>query len=149
MLYDEIDLAPGKIRVKQGGGHGGHNGLRSIDAHIGKDFWRVRIGIGHPGDKDRVHGHVLRDFAKADERLAREAARRRSPECGARSPRTTTARFMSSVSRAAEAARRRAEKRAAAEETAQAPIAGTSEPWVSTAASSACPTSASRRCSTR
>ena len=67
VLHDEIDLAPGKLRVKQGGGAGGHNGLRSIDAHIGKDYWRVRLGVGHPGDKDLVHGYVLRDFAKQDQ----------------------------------------------------------------------------------
>ena len=65
-IHDEIDLKPGKVRVKRGGGAGGHNGIRSIDAHIGKDYWRVRLGIGHPGDKELVHGHVLRDFAKAD-----------------------------------------------------------------------------------
>ena len=67
VFYDELDLRPGKLRVKRGGGAGGHNGLRSIDAHIGQDYWRVRIGIGHPGDKDRVTGYVLHDFAKADE----------------------------------------------------------------------------------
>ncbi len=67
VLHDEIDLKPGKVKVKQGGGPGGHNGLRSIDAHIGRDYWRVRLGVGHPGDKDLVHGHVLHDFAKADE----------------------------------------------------------------------------------
>ena len=66
VLYDELDLAPGKIRVKTGGGAGGHNGIRSLDAHCGKDYTRVRIGIGHPGDKARVTGHVLGDFAKAD-----------------------------------------------------------------------------------
>jgi PTH1 family peptidyl-tRNA hydrolase len=66
VLHDDIDLTPGKVRVKRGGGHGGHNGLRSIDSHVGKDYWRVRIGVGHPGDKELVHGHVLRDFAKAD-----------------------------------------------------------------------------------
>lgn len=66
VLYDEIDLAPGKVKVKKGGGAAGHNGIRSIDAHIGPDFWRVRLGVGHPGDKARVHGHVLSDFAKAD-----------------------------------------------------------------------------------
>jgi PTH1 family peptidyl-tRNA hydrolase len=67
VFHDDLDLAPGKIRVKLGGGHGGHNGLRSIDSHIGRDYWRVRIGIGHPGDKSRVTGHVLKDFAKADQ----------------------------------------------------------------------------------
>ncbi len=66
VLHDELDLAFGKVRAKQGGGVAGHNGLRSIDQHIGPDFWRIRIGIGHPGDKERVHGHVLGDFAKAD-----------------------------------------------------------------------------------
>lgn len=67
VLHDELDLAFGKIRIKQGGGHAGHNGLRSLDAHIGKNYARVRIGIGHPGDKAQVHGHVLSDFAKAEE----------------------------------------------------------------------------------
>ncbi len=66
VIYDELDLAPGKIRVKTGGGAAGHNGLRSIDAHIGRDFRRVRLGIGHPGDKTMVSGYVLHDFAKAD-----------------------------------------------------------------------------------
>ncbi|MEM1365948.1 MAG: aminoacyl-tRNA hydrolase [Pseudomonadota bacterium] len=67
VMHDELDLAPGKVRVKKGGGHGGHNGLKSTDAHIGKDYVRVRLGIGHPGDKARVNGHVLGDFAKADQ----------------------------------------------------------------------------------
>lgn len=66
VLHDELDLAPGKLRVKSGGGHAGHNGLRSITQHIGADFRRVRIGIDHPGDKARVHGYVLSDFAKAE-----------------------------------------------------------------------------------
>lgn len=66
VLHDELDLAPGRIRVKKGGGAGGHNGLKSIDAHLGKDYWRLRIGIGHPGDRERVTGHVLSDFAKAE-----------------------------------------------------------------------------------
>ncbi len=65
VLYDELDLAPGKVRVKVGGGNGGHNGLRSIDPQIGLDYKRVRIGIGHPG-KEFVTHHVLGDFAKAD-----------------------------------------------------------------------------------
>ncbi|MDH5187709.1 MAG: aminoacyl-tRNA hydrolase [Rhodospirillaceae bacterium] len=66
VLHDELDLVPGKVRVKRGGGHAGHNGLRSINSAIGDDYARVRLGIGHPGDKDRVTGHVLNDFAKAD-----------------------------------------------------------------------------------
>ncbi|MGH1354876.1 MAG: aminoacyl-tRNA hydrolase [Thalassovita sp.] len=67
VFHDELDLAPGKCRVKQGGGHAGHNGLRSIHQHIGADYARVRLGIGHPGHKDRVSGYVLADFAKADQ----------------------------------------------------------------------------------
>lgn len=66
VFHDEIDLQPCKIRIKQGGGHAGHNGLRSIDAHIGKDYLRVRIGVGHPGEKDRVTGHVLNNFSKEE-----------------------------------------------------------------------------------
>lgn len=66
VFYDEIDLRPGKVKVKTGGGAGGHNGIRSIDAHIGRDYRRVRLGIGHPGQKDLVHGYVLSDFAKGD-----------------------------------------------------------------------------------
>lgn len=67
VFHDELDLAAGKIRTKIGGGAAGHNGLRSIDEHLGPDYWRVRLGIGHPGDKDRVHGYVLGDFSKEDE----------------------------------------------------------------------------------
>jgi PTH1 family peptidyl-tRNA hydrolase len=65
-FYDEIDLAPGRFRMKTGGGAAGNNGVRSISAHIGPDFRRARIGTGHPGHKDLVMGHVLSDFAKAD-----------------------------------------------------------------------------------
>ena len=66
-FHDELDLTPGKLRVKRGGGAAGHNGLRSMDRMLGvPDYWRVRLGIGHPGDKDRVTGHVLGDFAKVD-----------------------------------------------------------------------------------
>ena len=67
VFHDELDLAPGKCRVKTGGGHAGHNGLRSIHAHIGPEYMRVRMGIGHPGNKNAVSSYVLRDFAKADE----------------------------------------------------------------------------------
>ncbi|MDE0044714.1 MAG: aminoacyl-tRNA hydrolase [bacterium] len=66
VLYDEIDLALGKVRVKQGGGHAGHNGIRSIHAHIGADYRRVRIGVNHPGHKDLVIGHVLKDFPTSE-----------------------------------------------------------------------------------
>src|SRR5580700_9656312 len=66
VFHDEIDLPPGKIRVKTGGGAAGHNGLRSISAHVGNDYRRVRIGVGHPGDKDLVQPYVLGDFAKAE-----------------------------------------------------------------------------------
>jgi len=72
VIYDEIDLAFGKVRVKRGGGHGGHNGIRDVDAHIGPEFWRVRLGIGHPGHRDLVHHHVLNDFTKAEREDARK-----------------------------------------------------------------------------
>lgn len=65
-IHDELDLPAGRARIKTGGGHGGHNGLKSLDAHCGRDYRRLRLGIGHPGDKERVHGHVLGDFAKTD-----------------------------------------------------------------------------------
>ncbi len=66
VFHDELDLAPGKCRVKRGGGHAGHNGLRSIHGHIGETYARVRLGIGHPGDKRLVSNYVLQDFPKAD-----------------------------------------------------------------------------------
>lgn len=66
VFHDELDLAPMKLKVKQGGGTAGHNGLRSIDQHLGAEFRRVRIGIGHPGHKDRVTGHVLGNYAKTE-----------------------------------------------------------------------------------
>lgn len=65
-IYDELDLVPGRTRLKTGGGHGGHNGIKSLDAHCGKEYRRLRIGIGHPGSKEQVHNHVLGDFAKSD-----------------------------------------------------------------------------------
>ncbi len=66
VFHDELDLAPGKVRVKMGGSHAGHNGLKSLTAHLGNDYTRVRIGIGHPGHRDRVVGYVMHDFSKAD-----------------------------------------------------------------------------------
>lgn len=65
-IYDELDLPPAKARIKVGGGHGGHNGVKSLDAHCGKEYRRLRLGIGHPGAKELVHNHVLGDFAKVD-----------------------------------------------------------------------------------
>jgi len=99
VLYDELDLAFGKVKVKTGGGAAGHNGIRSITQHIGADFHRVRIGIGHPGDKARVHGHVLGDFAKAEqpmlETILDAVAREVTYLAGGDTPR-----FMSEVARA-------------------------------------------------
>src|SRR5215475_11330117 len=69
VLHDELDLPPGRLKVKRGGGAGGHNGLRSIDAHLGDDYWRVRMGVGHPGHKDLVRHFVLHDFAKEERAL--------------------------------------------------------------------------------
>lgn len=66
-IYDELDLPPGRARIKTGGGHGGHNGVKSLDAHCGKEYRRLRLGIGHPGSKEQVHNHVLGDFAKSDQ----------------------------------------------------------------------------------
>lgn len=75
VLHDELDLAPGTCRLKTGGGHAGHNGLRSIHQHIGEAYRRLRIGIGHPGHKDKVSGHVLSDFAKAEEGMVEDLLR--------------------------------------------------------------------------
>jgi PTH1 family peptidyl-tRNA hydrolase len=72
VLHDELDLPLGKVRAKTGGGHAGHNGLRSIEAHIGPDFHRIRLGIGHPGEKSLVHHYVLDDFSKAELALAED-----------------------------------------------------------------------------
>lgn len=64
VIHDDLDLAPFKVRVKKGGGTGGHNGLKSLDSTLGKDYWRIRLGIGHPGDRDKVSGYVLSNFPK-------------------------------------------------------------------------------------
>src|ERR1700681_3175712 len=69
VFHDELDLRPGKVRAKRGGGNAGHNGLRSIDAMIGADYWRVRIGIGHPGVRELVHPYVLQNFPADEARL--------------------------------------------------------------------------------
>ncbi|MFT6090471.1 aminoacyl-tRNA hydrolase [Sulfitobacter sp.] len=96
VLHDEIDLAPAKVKCKTGGGHAGHNGLRSIHAHIGPDYDRVRLGVGHPGHKDAVPGYVLRDFAKTDENWLDDVLRGISdgaPELA----RGNTSKFMNAV----------------------------------------------------
>lgn len=67
VFHDELDLPPGKLRVKTGGGNAGHNGLRSITAHLGNEYRRVRLGIGHPGDKNQVHSYVLNDFGRSED----------------------------------------------------------------------------------
>lgn len=67
VFYDELDLPLGKLRVKKGGGAGGHNGIKSIDQHVGLDYWRVRLGISHPGEKSRVTSHVLSDFSATEQ----------------------------------------------------------------------------------
>jgi PTH1 family peptidyl-tRNA hydrolase len=72
VIHDELDLPLGKLRVKKGGGNGGHNGLKSIDAHIGKEYWRIRLGIGHPGDKDLVSDYVLDDFTKQEKPVLKD-----------------------------------------------------------------------------
>ncbi|MCR9213837.1 MAG: aminoacyl-tRNA hydrolase [Proteobacteria bacterium] len=70
VIHDELDLPMGKVRVKTGGGHGGNNGIRSLISHIGEGFRRVRLGVGHPGEKSLVSGHVLKDFSKAEREIA-------------------------------------------------------------------------------
>jgi PTH1 family peptidyl-tRNA hydrolase len=125
VFHDEIDLEPGKLRVKFGGGHAGHNGLRSVSAHLGNDYQRVRIGVGHPGHRDAVSHYVLHDFAKADsawlEPLIDGIAR------GV--PHLLTgndAKFMNEVARVARPPR--SEKRGPAAEPADAPAAPAKEP---------------------
>jgi peptidyl-tRNA hydrolase, PTH1 family len=71
VIHDEIDLVPGKVRVKQGGGGAGHNGLRSLDAHIGPTYWRIRLGVGHPGIAELVRPYVLQNFAKEEQAMVR------------------------------------------------------------------------------
>ena len=69
IAHDELDIEPGDVRLKKGGGHGGHNGLRDIHAQLGKDYWRLRLGVGHPGDRDLVVNYVLGTPSRSDEDL--------------------------------------------------------------------------------
>ncbi len=102
VFHDELDLAAGKVKVKLGGGVAGHNGLRSIASHIGPDYRRVRLGIGHPGHKEKVLGHVLGDFAKADQDWLERLLDAVSAEADSLVPGTPEAdnRFMSKVNQA-------------------------------------------------
>jgi peptidyl-tRNA hydrolase, PTH1 family len=75
VFYDELDIELGKIKIKSGGGDGGHNGIKSLDAHMGKSYWRVRMGISHPGNKDLVHNHVLSDFNNEESKLAEKTTK--------------------------------------------------------------------------
>jgi PTH1 family peptidyl-tRNA hydrolase len=125
VLHDELDLVPGKLRVKQGGGHAGHNGLRSLNQHVGADYNRLRLGIGHPGHKDLVSPYVLHDFARADRdwldpllaAVGREAGRLAAGDAAG---------FMNAVALATRPARPAAKREAAAGATsggAEAPVA--------------------------
>jgi PTH1 family peptidyl-tRNA hydrolase len=98
VFHDELDLAPGKCRVKSGGGHAGHNGLRSLHQHMGEAYHRVRLGIGHPGHKDRVASYVLSDFAKSDRDWLDDLMRGIS-DGAAELARGDTGRFLNAVSR--------------------------------------------------
>jgi PTH1 family peptidyl-tRNA hydrolase len=105
VFHDELDLPPGKVRVKTGGGNAGHNGLRSISAHVGNDFVRVRIGIGHPGSKEAVVPYVLHDFAKADQEWL-EPLLDNIAEAAGWLAAGDTARFLSDIARAQQKADR-------------------------------------------
>ncbi|SDP09008.1 peptidyl-tRNA hydrolase [Filomicrobium insigne] len=102
VLYDEIDLAPGKLKVKTGGGNAGHNGLRSISAHLSNDYVRVRIGVGHPGQKELVAHYVLHDFSAADRDWLDPLLEAISKSAG-RLAKGDQARFLSEVARATSA----------------------------------------------
>ncbi|WP_299402974.1 aminoacyl-tRNA hydrolase [uncultured Roseobacter sp.] len=131
VLHDEIDLAPGKVKHKVGGGHAGHNGLRSVHAHIGPDYARVRLGVGHPGHKDRVPAYVLHDFAKTDEAWLDDVLRGVSdgaPFLAAGDP----SKFMNAVALRVSPPRsgtgQKAPKPKASAEAVQKPVAATPEP---------------------
>ena len=125
VFHDELDLAPGKARFKQGGGHAGHNGLRSIHAHIGAEYGRVRLGIGHPGHKDKVAAYVLNDFAKADQGWLEDLLRGISDGAAALAE-GDTARFMNAVALRVSPPRSSAEREKP--EAAKAPKADTEPP---------------------
>jgi len=129
VFHDELDLAPGKVRVKAGGGNAGHNGLRSITAHIGNDYGRVRIGIGHPGAKDLVSAYVLHDFAKADA-IWLEPLLEAMADAAGRLAAGDEARFLTDVARAAGkgAAPKAEPSRADAVDTSALPPARTQQP---------------------
>ena len=146
VFHDEIDLAPAKVRVKTGGGVAGHNGLRSISAHIGNDYRRVRIGVGHPGVKELVHPHVLSDFAK-DERPWVEALCGIIADNAELLAKGQDASFQNKVHLGMQAKGFGEPRSVARRTTKQDRQRETS--WASNAASSACPMSASRRSSTR
>lgn len=100
VFHDELDIPAGRIKFKSGGGHAGHNGLRSVDQHMGKDFHRIRIGVGHPGHKEQVTGHVLGDFAKSDQLWVSEllgAMAEAAPNLGDRSGETQGAKFLNKI----------------------------------------------------
>jgi PTH1 family peptidyl-tRNA hydrolase len=135
VFHDELDLEPGKLRVKFGGGHAGHNGLKSISAHIGNDYQRVRIGIGHPGHREAVSGYVLHDFASADRGWLEpllEAIAQATPQLVA----GQDAKFLNDVSRVGrpEKAAGKQAKAAVPAPAAPTPAAATPEPMPAAAA---------------
>ena len=127
VFHDELDLAPGKARFKQGGGHAGHNGLRSIHAHIGAEYGRVRLGIGHPGHKDKVAAYVLNDFAKADQGWLEDLLRGISDGAAALAE-GDTARFMNAVALRVSPPRSSAEREKPEAAKAKAPRGDTEPP---------------------
>jgi PTH1 family peptidyl-tRNA hydrolase len=127
VFHDELDLAPGKLKIKTGGGNAGHNGLRSISAHVGNDYARVRIGIGHPGSKDAVLHYVLRDFAKADA-VWREPLLDAIADAAPRLAAGDDARFLTDVSRAVRDSEGKAKEPTPSKDDRKAPPVATATP---------------------
>ena len=134
VFHDEIDLAPSRLKVKAGGGNAGHNGLRSLSAHIGNDYVRVRIGVGHPGHKDAIQHYLLRDFAKAEHEWL-EPLLDAIADAAPRLAKGDNARFLTDVARALQAQQAeeaedapKAEKPTAAAKRAADKPAGTDGP---------------------